>query len=70
MELVGQTRGPGEPCSDKKCEECIFFERSLTANPCHDCYPSKHRDEWRSKDEQTSDGIEEQMGREDCRTCT
>ena len=48
---VAQYMGPGEPQSWKPCEKCLYFNRSLVSNPCHDCYVSKDKHDWTEKDE-------------------
>ena len=68
MELVGQPKGPGEPQSDKECEKCIYFDRSLVSAPCHDCYVSADKPDW--SDDETGNDEQREMGREDFRVST
>jgi hypothetical protein len=44
---VGQDHHAGEPQSNKKCEECTYFDRDLAADtPCGLCYESEDKYEW------------------------
>lgn len=67
---VGQERGPGEPQSEKSCEECLYFDRDLCSNPCWDCFVSADKFEWIECDEDARPGQMESSDYRVCEACT
>jgi len=67
---VGQERGPGEPQSDKSCDDCLYFDRCLaTDEPCGVCYESADKFNWEKSNGDVQPGEMESSDYRVCETC-
>ena len=67
---VGQIRGPGEPQSEKLCEECLYFNRCVASDePCGICYESKDKFNWTEKNGDSEPGEMALPNERVCKAC-